>query len=221
MQGLSRLVVSPQTLSSIQDIVAQTPEGIETGATLFGMRMASGFVVLAAVRPGPNAVHTPVFHQPDAAHLTRAYGRLLERWPALEWIGSLHVHPYGMPYLSGHDRNTLDRLFDDRSLGLTEFVAGIMQRRDGQLAIYPYVIANDHRSPWLVPVEIVSSKSDVWKGAERIAKRPGQVINAHAPTKIVGRRFWRRLMDIGPRIASLVRRVAARNSESYSKGEYR
>src|SRR3989442_12548400 len=136
---LPRLFVSPETLASIRKTVEQTPEGIETGVTLFGARGDSGFTARAAVGPGPNAIHTRVFHQPDSDHLNREYKRLLERWPGLEWIGSLHVHPYGMPYLSGHDRTTVERIFKDPSLRLTEFVAGIMQRRRGQLAIYPYV----------------------------------------------------------------------------------
>ena len=63
---LPRLFVSPETLASIRKTVEQTPEGIETGVTLFGARGDSGFMVLAAVGPGPNAIHTPSFHQPDA-----------------------------------------------------------------------------------------------------------------------------------------------------------
>src|SRR2546426_3214013 len=164
---LPRLVVSPETLASIQETVEQTSEGIETGVTLFGVQGDSGFTVLAAVGPGPKAVHPPVFHQPDADHLNHEYERLRELWPGLEWIGSLHVHPYGMPYLSGHDRNTVERIFGDASHRLNEFVAGIIQRRDRRLAIYPYVITSDDRLPWLVPVEIVSSQSDVWREAEQ------------------------------------------------------
>ena len=125
---LPRLVVSPETLASIRKTVEQTPEGIETGVTLFGVRADSGFTALAAVGPGPNAIHTPSFHQPDANQLNREYERLLEQWPGIEWIGSLHVHPYGMPYLSRHDRNTVERIFGDASLRLSEFVAGIIQR---------------------------------------------------------------------------------------------
>src|SRR5207249_10502381 len=113
----------------------------------------------------------------------------------LDWIGSLHVHPYGMPYLSGHDRNTVERIFKDPSLRLTEFVAGIMQRRGGRFAIYPYVIRSDDRSPWLVPVEIVSSKSDVWRKEEWTAKRPSQDAASVLPANFVRNRFSRRLMD--------------------------
>src|SRR3989454_4436586 len=166
---ISHLIVSPELFSSIQQTVEQTQEGIETGVTLFGVRGDSGFTALAAVGPGPKAVHTPVFHQPDADHLNHEYDRFLERWPSIEWIGSLHVHPYGMPYLSGHDRNTVERIFRDPSLRLAEFVAGIIQRCGGCLAIYPYVIRSEDHSPWLVPVEIVPPQSDVWREAERTA----------------------------------------------------
>jgi proteasome lid subunit RPN8/RPN11 len=177
---------------------------------LFGVRGDSGFTALAAVGPGPKAVHSPVFHQPDADHLNREYQKLLERWPGLEWIGSLHVHPYGMPYLSGHDRNTVERIFGDPSLRLSEFVAGIMQRRGQCVAIYPYVIDRDDRSPWLTPLEIVSTQSDVWRNAERTAKRPPQDIHAFSPTTTVGCRFWRRLMDSASFLASLMRRITTR-----------
>ena len=68
---ISRLIVSPELFSSIQETVEQTQEGIETGVTLFGGRGDSGFTALFAVGPGPKAVHTPVFHQPDADHLNR------------------------------------------------------------------------------------------------------------------------------------------------------
>jgi len=211
---LPRLIVSPDIFASIQETVEQTTEGIETGVTLFGVRWDSGFTALAAVGPGPKAVHTPVFHQPDSDHLNREYKKLLERWPGLEWIGSLHVHPYGMPYLSGHDRSTVERIFGDASLCLSEFVAGIMQRRGGRLAIYPYLLRSDDRTPWLVPMEIVSSKSDVWREAERTAKTPPQVINALLPTKTVGRRFWRRLTHIGSFLALLMRRFMTRNPKT-------
>src|SRR5438128_1887976 len=83
---LPRLVVSPETLASIRETVDQTPEGFETGVTLFGVRGDSGFAALAAVGPGPKAVHTTVFHQPDANHLNREYERLLKQWPGFEWI---------------------------------------------------------------------------------------------------------------------------------------
>src|SRR5437867_11012892 len=75
---LPRLVVSPETLASIRKTVEQTPEGIETGVTLFGVRGDSGFTVLAAVGPGAYAIYTPSFHQPDAIHLYREYERHLE-----------------------------------------------------------------------------------------------------------------------------------------------
>jgi len=199
--------------------VEQTPEGIETGVTLFGVRGDSGFTAIAAVRPGPNAVHTPNFHQPDADYLNREYQNLRERWPGMEWIGSLHVHPYGMPYLSGHDRNTVELIFNDPSLGLTEFVAGIIQRRNGRLAIYPYIIRSDDRSPWLVPMEMVSTNSDVWREAERTAKQHPERAASFSPSKIVRRRFWRRLMHIGSSFASLMRRAAVR-MRSNSQGEH-
>ena len=168
---ISRLVVSSDVLSSIQETVEQTPEGIETGVTLFGVRGDSGFTALSVVGPGPKSIHTPGFHEPDVRHLNDEYERLRQTWPRLEWIGSLHVHPFGMPQLSGHDRNTVDSLFSYPSLRLTEFVAGIIQRRARRLAIYPYVISSDDRSPWLMPLEIVSPESSVWLEAELRAKQ--------------------------------------------------
>ena len=82
---ISRLIVSADVLSSIHETVEQTPEGVETGVTLFGVRLDSSFMALFAVGPGPKAVHSPVFHEPDSDHLNREYKKLLERWPGLDF----------------------------------------------------------------------------------------------------------------------------------------
>ena len=115
--------------------------------------------------------------------------------------------------LGGHGRAGHRRWLDAGDRCLRIDAAG-QQRRGGRLAIYPYVISTSDRLPWLVPVEIVSSQSDVWREAEQTAKKSRQVINALSPTRTVRGRFWRRLTDIGSISALLMRRFMTRNPKT-------
>ena len=164
-----KLMMSDRLYSAIEETIGQTPEGLETGVTLLGIRQENYRTAIFTLSPGPKAVHRPCFHQPDSAYLNEEFNRLRQSYPKLEWIGSFHVHPFGMPSLSGHDTATLEKLFGDEELGLSDFIAGIIQRRNGRLAIYPYYLEAGDSFPWLLPLEIASEETNLISTAEAIA----------------------------------------------------
>lgn len=166
---LPRLILSASVMTEIRAIVSETPEGVETGVALLGARRDGCRTALHAVGPGPGSVQTPGYFAPDVDHLNREVRRLAETYPALEWIGSLHVHPFGMPQLSGTDRQTLSQLLGDAGLGLPDFVAGIIQRRGQRFAVYPYLADRDDPFPWLIPLEVCPD------GAEAVSLAEAQV----------------------------------------------
>jgi hypothetical protein len=171
---ITALIISEPVYAAIRETIAQTAEGLETGVTLFGARNDGLRTALCAVGPGPRAVHTPGFHKPDIEYVNREYARLRETLPGLEWIGSLHVHPVGMTWLSGHDRSTVDRLLamhPDR-LHLPDFIAGIIQRRQGRFAVYPYLLGPHDPTPWLLPIQIVAEDAASIRDAEQRARIP-------------------------------------------------
>ena len=156
-EQLPTLMMTELVYTDLREAIFETSEGVETGVTLFGARQDGCRVALFAVGPGPNTIRTPVFHKPDADHLNREFERLKESYPALEWIGSLHVHPFGMPGLSGHDHRTVAKLLalHPEPLYLPDFIAGIIQRCGPKFAIYPYFFEAGDTYPWLLPVQIL------------------------------------------------------------------
>jgi hypothetical protein len=133
---------------------------------LFGSRENGCRTALFVIGPGPEAIQSPVRFQPDVNHLNCEMHKLAALYPGLEWIGSLHVHPFGMAYLSGTDRRTLAQLLGDQSLCMPDFVAGIIQRQELRYAIYPYLVYADDQFPWLLPVEVLPDDAEPVKIAE-------------------------------------------------------
>jgi hypothetical protein len=211
---LPRLVCSESGLKHIQTIVAEMPEGLETGVTLFGTRQDGCRVALFAVGPGPRAIHTPGFHQPDCDYINQEFERLRQSLPGLAWIGSLHVHLFGMTWLSGHDRKTLKNLFELETLQLPDFVAGIMQRCGKRLAIYPYLLTQGEFLPWLMPLEIVLEECPAWRSAMESAARVADKTTAVAPGSGQVDSFpvviWRRLAEASGRLKNKVHTCAAK-----------
>jgi hypothetical protein len=168
---LPRFIMPALVLAEIRRIVAQTPEGLETGVALLGARRAGYRTALYAIGPGPEAIRSAGLFEPDIDYLNVEIRRLVAEHPSLEWIGSLHVHPFGMSQLSGTDRSTLAKILGNTDLRFPDFVAGIIQRQRSRLAIYPYLIHANDQFPWLLPVEIHSNGSLPVKTAERQVRR--------------------------------------------------
>ena len=177
---LPRLVISDSVLESLSTVLEATPENLETGLTLFGAHHEGCHVVLHAVGPGADAIRYSTFHQPDVEFLNREFEQLASGEPALEWIGSLHVHPLGMPELSAHDRRTVRRILREDAPDLPDFVAGIIQRCDHYFAVYPYLVSPDDLHPWPIALEVVADSSPLFQGARARVRREAHVLAAVA-----------------------------------------
>ncbi len=165
----SPTVILPEHVrEDIRRIVAASSND-ETGVSLFGVAVGACRVVLAAVGPGPRATHTPVYYEPDVDYANAAFDALKSALPGISWIGEFHVHPRGMPWLSGHDRETMRWLLADTELDLTDFVAGIMQRQDRDVAIYPYYFSRDVTDGQAALLEVVGSAADIVREARFLA----------------------------------------------------
>ena len=215
---ISTLVISEPVYAAIRATIAETPEGLETGVTLFGARRDRARVALAAVGPGSKAVHTPGFHEPDAEYVNCEFDRLRESFPSLQWIGSLHVHPFGMQGLSGHDHRTVAKLLalHPVQLYLPDFIAGIIQRRRERFAIYPYFFEVNDPMPWLLPLQIVAEDAVIIREAVEHASRAqpaesGIAIHAPAPN---GRQAWYQALRW---FAKFIRRA---NSDSQEENQH-
>ena len=210
---ITTMVLSEPVYAAIRATIAETREGLETGVTLFGARQDGMRIAFAAVGPGPRAVHSPGFHEPDAEYVNREFDRLRESFPALEWIGSLHVHPFGMQGLSGHDHRTVAKLLalHPGLLYLPDFIAGIIQRRRERFAIYPYFFEVNDPLPWLLPLQIVAEDAVILRAAEEHARRaqPAASIAIHAPAPN-GRRAWRQALR---RFAKFIRQAHSDSEE--------
>jgi hypothetical protein len=171
-RALPKLLMSESLFLDIRALICQTAEGLETGVTLFGTRLDECRVALFAVGPGAKATHLPGFHEPDAEYINRQFDGLKRSNPSLEWIGSLHVHPFGMSGLSGHDRGTVRMLLEDDALKLPDFIAGIIQRRGPCILIYPYWFLASDCLAHSAPLEIVSEDADAVFQARAIVSEP-------------------------------------------------
>lgn len=171
--GNSSLIMSEAVYAAIRETVFATPDGLETGVTLFGCRDDGQSVALFAAGPGPRALHAPAFHEPDIAFLNRGFDLLRQSFPRLEWIGSLHVHPFGMPWLSGHDRRTIAAVLAGADAPVApDFIAGIIQRQRSNMLLYPYRVARSDPQPRLIPLLVVPPQSDLVRQALGRAAQP-------------------------------------------------
>ena len=169
---LPKLLMSEPLFLDIRTSICQTAEGLETGVTLFGTRLDGCCVALFAVGPGAKATHLPGFHEPDAEYINRKFNELKKSNPNLEGIGSLHVHPFGMPGLSGHDRRTVRILLENDALKLPDFIAGIIQRRGPCILIYPYWFSAGDCQAHSAPLEIVADTADLVSRAKMLVGEP-------------------------------------------------
>ena len=173
---MKKLLIPKKVFDQIVSSVLATPEGLETGVTLFGTILAgipaldqkatqpdSGWVVLAIVGPGKRATHEPAHYSGDDGHANEIYDALRSAMPGIRWIGELHLHPRGMTRLSGGDRRTVKQILtgEDDTLHPHEFIAGTMQRRNGTVDIYACHFTRDCLEGRPVEVQIVDSHAPV------------------------------------------------------------
>src|SRR6266704_2792898 len=146
---MKTLSIPQNVLDGIVRWVSEAPRGCETGVTLFGTSLEgapnSDYIVLAIAGPGRRATHEPAHYSGDENHSNEIYDALKSALPGIRWLGELHVHPSGMTWLSGGDRRTVGQILTgtDETLHPDEFVAGVMQRRNGTVDIYPYHFTRD------------------------------------------------------------------------------
>src|SRR2546425_8797413 len=81
----------------------------------------------------------------------------------IRWLGELHAHPRGMTWLSGGDRRTVKQILtgNDDTLHPHEFIAGVMQRRNGTVDIYPFCFTRECLEGKPLEVHIVDSRAPV------------------------------------------------------------
>src|SRR5436190_4487970 len=148
---MNKLVIPGDVFEQIIASVLETRDGLETGVTLFGTSLwtshsdaktepSDQHIVLAIAGPGKRATHKPAHYSGDDGHANEIYDALRSAMPGIRWIGELHLHPRGMTRLSGGDRRTVKQILtgEDDTLHPQEFIAGVMQRRNGTVDIYPY-----------------------------------------------------------------------------------
>jgi hypothetical protein len=141
---MEELVIPKDILRTIISSVAETSDGLETGVTVFGTRLEESpsamRVILAVAGPGKRSTHEPAHYSGDDDHTNAVHDALRSAMPGIRWLGEFHVHPQGMTWLSGGDKRTVRHILTgtDHTLHPDEFIAGVMQRRNGAVDIYPY-----------------------------------------------------------------------------------
>ena len=107
--------IAPPALDGILvETVRMAPQ--ETGGVLVGYGdVGEGFVVTAAVGPGPDAVHDPYRFVPDHEYHEREVARHYHESGRTEtYLGDWHSHPTAAAYLSPRDRKTLRGIARER-----------------------------------------------------------------------------------------------------------
>jgi proteasome lid subunit RPN8/RPN11 len=171
VESQTTLVLPAHVYADICEVVSRTKDGCETGVWLFGVAVRDHRVVLAIAGPGPRATHEPVHYSADNDYASEVYNALRSALPSIEWLGELHVHPRGMPWLSQGDRRTVREILEGAAADTIrphEFIAGAMQRRSREVDIYPYYFgsATDGRT---MPMERVPTDAEIVRSARLAA----------------------------------------------------
>lgn len=163
------IVLPEHVHDEIQRVVSTTKGSDETGVSLFGAATREHRVALAVAGPGPEARRTPVSYQPDVEYANAVFDALTSALPGIRWIAEFHVHPRGMTLLSRRDRETVRSLLAHAELNLDDFVAGILQRKNGEVRIYPYYFSREDQVGQTASLEVVPSDADVVRTAREAA----------------------------------------------------
>src|SRR5436309_425711 len=226
---MRKLVIPKDVFDQIIASVLETRDGLETGVTLFGSHLEtpepcrpgtdwdhkaalsdSAHVVLAIVGAGTRATHAPAHYSGDDGQANAVYEALRSAMPGICWLGELHVHPRGMTWLSGGDRRTVKQILtgNDDTLHPAEFIAGVMQRRNGTVDIYPYHFTRECLEGNSMELLIVDSDAPVvrlarLKGIQNdrsgICTKPegGRTVVTQAPRHRWLRQWWERARGYG------------------------
>ncbi|MFY9558766.1 MAG: hypothetical protein WAQ52_00895 [Terriglobales bacterium] len=139
---MRRLVLSDGIFERINEIVHAVD--VETGVRIFGDIGKDGYVVRHVVGPGKDALQEPCDYSCDNDYAEKEYNRLLKVDPALQWLGELHVHPSGFPYLSRTDRRTARDVLcsTEGVIHPAEFIVGVIQRTAGpDFEVFPVLFS--------------------------------------------------------------------------------
>ncbi len=168
-----KLLIPKHVFREIVSSVLETPRGFETGVTLFGTPLEgtpeARYVVLAIAGPGRKATHEPAHYSGDENHSNAVYEALASAMPAIRWIGELHVHPRGMTWLSGGDLSTVRQILTgtDETLHPDEFIAGVLQRSNGTVDIYPFHFTREWLEGRAMEILVVDSNDPEVQQARR------------------------------------------------------
>src|SRR5207248_949343 len=105
--------------------------------------------------------HQPAHYSGDADYATDIFAALGSAMPEIRWLGEMHVHPRGMTWLSGGDRRTVRDILtgSDDTVHPEEFIAGVMQRREGMVEIYPYHFTRECLKGSSISVRLVAENT--------------------------------------------------------------
>lgn len=134
---MSKLVIPPDLLQQIQNIVAATDT--ETGVRLFGAKKEQDYLIKHIIGPGKNAEQEMYSYECDNEYAEEMFNKLLQEDVNIKFIGELHVHPSGYPHLSGPDRETIRKVLNLKEYN--EFIAGVMQRNPFRM--YPILFPQE------------------------------------------------------------------------------
>jgi hypothetical protein len=217
---MRKLFIPRNVCDRLVAIVCRTPAGLETGVTLLGTSVTvseaplresaatsgsepgSGDVVLAVAGPGCDATHEPARYSGDENYANAFYESLQIAMPGIRWLGELHVHPPGMTRLSAGDLRTIREILagDDETLHPDQFIAGVMMRGNGRVAIHPFHFTRDSLAGVPMEIEIVDPLDGVvrqarLKGVEHdrpyiCAESPGSGTAVEGPPRHHRVREW-------------------------------
>src|SRR5713226_5350017 len=144
-----RLIIPLDIEKQIGEIVFQPGPFKETGVTLFGEKSENNFKVLGIAGPGPDATHEELHYSGNNNYSTMIFDDLRKSNPNIQYIGELHLHPYGMRWLSRGDRKTVKEVLKEYD----EFIAGVMQL-GWRLRFYPVYFSKEKPDGERMEVEL-------------------------------------------------------------------
>lgn len=136
--------ITNAALDTIRNEVHRGGTDLETGGILLGHEHATGYRIIVAGGPGPNAIRIPLSCSRDLTYTQALADAAWDEHRAV-WLGEWHTHPAVPPVPSGTDMASYAAHLADPELGFARIISVIVGLVPGWVSDSGQAAVTDHQ----------------------------------------------------------------------------